>query len=266
LTIDPFDRIPLWGLGLGGFAIASLAVEIGYRLGRWRHDHAAQEKEGPVGAMVGSILALLAFMLAFTFSLAASRYDARRQTVLDEANAIGTTYLRARFLPEPQRSEVEKLLRQYVDVRLSAGTPSDPTMADFVSRSEQLQEALWSQATSLAAKNPTPITALFIQSLNEVIDLHAKRVLLGLRSRIPLEIWLGLILLAALGLSAMGYQAGLAAMKRSPAMLGLVLAFASVLYLIADLDRPGEGSLRTSQEAMIDLQKSMRNGQASTSN
>src|SRR5262249_8324483 len=95
---------------------------------------------------------------------------------------------------------------------------------------------------------------------NEVIDLHAKRVMVGLRSRIPFIIWAELFGLAALGMASMGYQAGLSAMKRSPAMLGLVFAFASTLYLIADLDRPTEGSLTTSQQAMIDLQRSMRTG------
>ena len=99
--------------------VYGLALEGGYRLGRWRHDRPAEEKETPVGAMVGSILGLLAFLLAFTFGMAATRFEARRQAVLDEANAIGTTYLRARLLPEPQRTESAKLLREYVDVRIS---------------------------------------------------------------------------------------------------------------------------------------------------
>jgi len=75
-----------------------LAIEGGYRLGKWRHVHAADEKDDPVGAMVGSVLGLLAIMLAFTFHLAATRFDARRHAVLEEANAIGTAYLRARLL------------------------------------------------------------------------------------------------------------------------------------------------------------------------
>ena len=91
-----------------------------------------------------------------------------------------------------------------------------------------------------------------------MIDLHAKRIQVGLRNRIPMIIWAGLFALALLGMAAVGYQAGLAATRRSPAMFALVLAFAGVLYLIADLDRPHEGLLRVSQQALIDVQKSMQ--------
>jgi hypothetical protein len=234
-----------------------LALEGGYRLGRWRHAHTSDEKDAPVSAMVAAILGLLAFILAFTFSLAASRFEARRQAVLEEANAIGTTYLRTRFLPQPQRDEAARLLREYVDVRVRG--VQHGTVADVITRSEELHSQLWSQATAAAEKNPHSImTGLFIQSLNEVIDLHAKRVLVALRSRIPISIWGGLFGLALVGMAAMGYQAGLSATRRSPAMLLLLVAFAGVLFLIADLDRGQEGFLRVSQASMIDLQKSMQ--------
>lgn len=140
--------------------------------------------------MVGSILGLLAFLLAFTFGLAAARFEARRQTVLEEANAIGTTYLRARLLPDPERTESAKLLREYVDVRLPDSRQKNTSQAitQAITRSEELQEQLWSQAIAAAEKKPTVVTGLFVQSLNEVIDLHAKRTLVGGRSRIPISI------------------------------------------------------------------------------
>jgi len=251
------DFIPLWCFFVIAIALAAFAIESGYRLGKWRHVHTLEEKDAPVGAMVGAILGLLAFMLAFTFSLAASRFEARRQVVLEEANAIGTTFLRARFLPKPQRDEVEKLLREYVDVRIQG--VKEGRIAKVISRSEELHALLWSQATESAEKNPGSImTGLFIQSLNEVIDLHAKRVLVGVRSRIPTSIWIGLFTLAFIGMASMGYQAGLSATRRSPAMLLMVLAFAGVLFLIADLDRGQEGFLSVSQEAMTDVQRSMQ--------
>jgi hypothetical protein len=235
---------------------ALIALEAGYRLGRWRHKRASDEKDAPVGAMVGSLLGLLAFMLAFTFGLAASRFDARRQVVLDEANAIGTTNLRSRLLPEPYRTEIARLLREYVDVRVSAAR--DGRVAEGRARSEELQERLWSQATAAAAKNPgSIITGLFIQSLNEVIDLHAKRLLVGVRSRIPISIWITLFGLAIFGMVSTGYQAGLSATRRSPAMVLLALAFAGVLFLIVDLDRPHEGLLQVSQQPMLELQETM---------
>jgi hypothetical protein len=250
------DVFPLWGLFIAACVLAWLALEAGYRLGRWRHARSVEEKDAPVGAMVASILALLAFMLGFTFSLAAARFEGRRQVVLEEANAIGTAYLRARLLPEPQRAEAAKLLREYVDVRVRG--VREGKVAEALARSEELHAQLWSQATAAAEKSPTPITGLFIQSLNEVIDLHSKRVLVGLRSRIPIVIWGGLFALAAIGMASTGYQAGLSATRRSPAMLLLVVAFAGVLFLIADLDRGREGFLQVSQEAMTDLQRSMQ--------
>ena len=257
MNSEPLDLIPLWGVFLAAVAFAPFALEGGYRLGIWRHARVAEEKDAPVGAMVASVLGLLAIMLAFTFSLAASRFDVRRQVVLEEANAIGTTYLRMRLLPEPQRSESARMLREYVDVRVCA--VQERRIAEGLARSEMLHEQLWSQATAVAERNPSSImTGLFIQSLNEMIDLHAKRLLVGLRSRIPFSIWVAPVSLALTGMASTGYHAGLSATRRSPAELLLALAFAGVLFLIVDLDRSQEGLFTVSQEAMIDLQKSMK--------
>jgi hypothetical protein len=259
LSGEPLDIVPLGVLFLGESVFIWLALECGYRLGKWRHARAPEEKEAPVGAMVASILGLLAFLLAFTFGLAATRFEARREAVLEEANAIGTTYLRARLLPEPQRTEAARLLCEYVDTRLPdtrQGNVSQ-TLAKAIARSEELHEQLWLQAQAAAEKNPTPITGLFVQSLNETIDVHAKRIQVGVRSRIPISIWAGLFGLALLAMTEVGYHAGLSKTRRSPAMLGMILGFAGVLFLIADLDRPYEGFLRVSQQPLIDLQNSM---------
>ena len=119
----PLDLLPIWGVFLATVAVVLLAVEGGFRLGQYRRRRSEQEDRPPVGEMVAATLALLGFMLAFTFGLAASRFDVRRGLVIDEANAIGTTYLRAGLLPEPHRSDVQSLLREYVDVRLEAVQP-----------------------------------------------------------------------------------------------------------------------------------------------
>lgn len=254
---EPLDVLPLGWFFVVAIAVALLALESGYRLGQWRHAHGTGEKDAPIGAMVGAILGLLAFMLAFTFSLAASRFDARRTAILNEANAIGTTYLRARLLPEPQQSEIAKLLREYVDIRIHG--VEEGRIAETVARSEELHEEIWKRAIAAAEKNPNSImTGIFIQSLNEMIDLHATRLLVGVRSRIPISIWGGLFLLALIGMASMGYQAGLSATRRSPAMIFLALSFAGVIFLIVDLDRPQEGLLRVGQQAMIDVQRSMQ--------
>jgi hypothetical protein len=250
--LDPF---PLWVLFPVTVAVTLISVELGYRVARYRRQRTQEEKEAPIGSMVGATLGLLAFMLAFTFGMAANRFEDRRQVLLSEANAIGTTYLRAAMLPEPMRTEIRNLLREYVDVRLEGTQPGKVDQA--ISKSEGLHDRLWSQAVVAAEKDRSPITGLFIQSLNELIDLHAKRVMAGLRSRVPGPIWIGLYVLAILSMAAMGYHEGLTSSKRSVAVVAVVLAFSAVLILIADLDRPGQGWLRVSQQSMIDLRNSM---------
>jgi hypothetical protein len=213
--------------------------------------------------MVASTLGLVALVLGFTFSLASNRFDARRAAVLEEANAIGTTYLRSQLLPDPERQEVTRLLKEYVAIRIEATQPGRTEAA--LARSEEIHELVWQQAISAAAKdNHSITTGIFIQSLNDVIDLHAKRVQVGIRSRIPLVIWVGLLGMSILGIASVGYQAALAATRRSPAMVALVVAFAVVLFFITDLDRGQEGLLRVSQQAMSDLQATIAGGAAAT--
>lgn len=251
------DSIPLWGFFAATLVLVLLAVEGGYRLGRFRLTHAEHEKEAPVGAMVAAMLGLLAFILAFTFGLAAQRFDTRRQVLLDEANAIGTTYLRAAMLPRHEE-EIRALLRNYVDVRLSAVQPG-AAVSDGIRQSEALQNRLWDRAVALARDDPGSIVVgLFVQSLNDLIDLHAKRVTAGVRNRIPGAIWLALFSVAALSLGAMGYHAGLVRTSRSLAIVAVGLTFTVVIGLVADLDNPREGFLNVSQQALLDLRESMK--------
>ena len=249
------DVLPLWGLFLVIVVFVLLSIEGGYRLGDYRRGRPEQEKDAPVGAMVGSTLGLLAFMLAFTFGMAASRFDTRKALVLDEANAIGTTYLRAAMLPNGH-DEVRGLLRDYVDARLAAVESGD--MAEGLRRAEDLQAQLWARAVAVGQQHPNSIVVgLFIESLNEVIDLHAKRVTAGLRNRIPGTIWMVLFAIAVLSLGAMGYHSGLVGTARSLAVIAVACAFSAVIALVVDLDRPQEGNLRVSQQALIDVRQSM---------
>lgn len=252
------DYLPLWGLYVATVAIVLLSYEIGFRLERYRRRRSKQEqeKEPPVGAMVGATLGLLGFMLAFTFGTAASHFDARKNLVLDEANAIGTAYLRAELLPEPHRTEIRNLLCEYVNVRLEG--VQQGKLEQAIHRSEELHRLLWSKAVAVVEKHPGLFVAgLFIGSLNEVIDFHAKRIEASLRRRIPGIIWAALYFITILAMAAMGYLAGLAGTLRSPVILVVVLTFSAVMWLIADLDRPREGLLKVSQQAMSDLRNTM---------
>jgi hypothetical protein len=257
MNSELLNVIPVWCFFPLTAAIGLMTLEAGYRAGKWHHRHAPDEKETSVATMVASLLGLLAFLLAFTFSMAASRFDARRQAVLEEANAIGTTYLRTRLLPEPQQSEIASLLRDYTGLR--AHQLGSSGIADLIAQSERFHEQIWSRAVIAAEKDRGSImTGLFLQSLNESIDVHAKRVFVGLQSRIPLAIWLALFSLTLVSMASVGYQAGLSATRRSPEMLVLTLAFAGVLFLVVDLDRAHEGLLRVGQKSMINLHRTMQ--------
>ncbi len=180
----PLYHLPLWGLFAATVVVVLLSIEAGYGIGRCRRRNSEDEKEAPVGAIVGATLGLLAFVLAFTFGLAASRFDARRQIVVEEANAIGTTYLRAGLLPDNRGVKIRKLLGEYVDARLEAVQTGNIEQA--LRQSEELHRQLWSDAEGAGQQHPDSIVVgLFIQSLNETIDVHSKRILVGLQNRLP---------------------------------------------------------------------------------
>ena len=254
-TAGILDALPIWTVFPITVVIGALSVELGCRVARSRKRRHPNEAEAPAAPIVAATLGLLAFMLAFTFGIAAARFEERRQVVLSEANAISTAYLRGALLPEPMATDSRNLLREYVDVRLAAADPAKTDEA--ISKSEALHRRLWAQAVAATQKERSAISSLFAQSLNEVINLHERRLIAGLYSRVPGAIWLGLYSLFVLSMGVLGYHDGSAGTRRSLAVFGLIVAFATVLVLITDLDRPGQGMLRVSQQSMIDVRKSM---------
>lgn len=252
----PLDFLPLSLLFALTIPTVLLFLELGFRLGRRRAALGEVEKESSVGAMANASLALLAFLLAFTFGFAASRLEARRTVMLDEVNAIGTSYLRSRTLPEGQRAEARTLLREYVDARLAGAVSGN--LDEAIRRSVDIQNRLWERAAGLAERSPGSIVlGLYLQSLNEMIDLHTKRVTEALRVRIPGIIWIVMYAITALAMGEMGYQTGLGGRRRPLSTPAFALAFAAVIFLIADLDRPQAGWIRVSQQSMIELRQSM---------
>jgi hypothetical protein len=245
---------PIWAVFSVTLLLVLLSVEGGYRWARFKR-RAELEEEAPVGAMVGATLGLLAFLLAFTFSMAAGAFQDRKHALLEEANAIGTAYLRADLISEPHRAEVRRLLREYVEERLEW---TGVTKAGVGRSSNELLIQLWARAAAAGQESPgLEIVSLFIFSVNDVIDLHAKRVMVRERSHIPGPFWAVLYLVAILALASMGYHGGVAGTSRSPVMLAVAIAFSAVIVLIVDIDRPGQGLVNVSQQAMIDLRDSM---------
>jgi len=238
------------------FALITMGCyEAGFRIGRWWQDRMPGEQEGPTGMLVGSILALLAFLLAVTMGMAADRFDARRAVVLDEANAIGTTYLRAGYLPEPASSQIRQLLREYVPLRLTI-TKAGHTDAD-TARSVAIQKALWTSAENVArTTDQGDLVSLFIESLNDVIDLHETRITKR-DGRVPETIVLLLIGGSALSLGMTGYSAGLTRRRSLLSAVVLIVALGAVIAIVVDLDRPREGFIQVSQQPLIDLQRTI---------
>jgi hypothetical protein len=250
--MESIDLLPLWAFFIFVVVMSLICVEAGYLQGKRLREKSSGESDASVGAMVGGVLALLAFILSFTFGMAAGRFDERRHLVLEEANAIGTTYLRTEFLDEPAKTKAQELLRKYVIVRVK-GVSEQSQLQASIDESEALQAQLWKFAVDLGRKHPTPVSALFISSLNQVIDLHAMRVTTGLHTRVPKFVWAGLLVISALCMAGVGYFSGRCGTRAIAETIILAFSFGTVLLMVADLDRPGEGLLRINQQPMIDL-------------
>jgi hypothetical protein len=250
-----FDSFPIAGCYVGVAILMLTFGEVGYQFGV--RSRTRQDKEAPtsLGPMVGGLLGMLAFVLAFTFSMASSQHDRRKQYVLEEANSIGTAYLRADLLDKQYGIKVKRLLREYVDIRLKAASGSDIDTA--LAKSVEIHGLLWEQVSSAAGESPNTNTLLMIQSINDVIDMHEKRVTAALRNRIPTSVWIALVGITALTMITMGAQVGLTGKRRLVAVVPLVLAFAVLVTLVVDINRPQSGLITVGQQSMVELQRSM---------
>ena len=199
---------------------------------------------------------MLAFVLAFTFSMASSQHDLRKQNVLEEANAIGTAYLRADLIDKQHGIEVKRLLREYVDVRLK-GARSDNDIYSAIAKSVEIHNLLWAQVSAAAVENPGTNSSLMVQSANDVIDMHEKRVTGALHNRIPVSVWIALLAITALTMVAIGAQVGFTAKRRLVAVIPMILAFAVLVTLVVDLNRPQTGLITVGQQSMVELQSNM---------
>jgi len=247
----------------GVYAVVALIIlvscEIGYQFGKEVQRRTAEVIPAALGPMVGGLLGMLAFVLAMTFSMASARHDLRRANVLDEANAIGTAYLRSDLLEPPYGTEVKKLLREYVDIRLQAANGAEVNAV--IVHSVEIHKLLWAQVSAAGLSAPSVNTSLMVQATNNVIDMHEKRVSGALRSRIPRSIWVALFAISILTMITMGTQTGLMGRRVLMAVIPLSLAFAALIVVVVDLDRPQAGLIKVSQEAMVNLQSGM-SGQA----
>jgi hypothetical protein len=240
---------------LAGLAVILAASELGWQVGTRSNGRGGSN----VSTLESAMLGLLALIIGFSFAMALSRFEARRDAVVNEANAIGTTALRARLLPDPHRAETLKLLREYIQIRLDI-VQSGQSLAESktaVDRSNGVQEALWLQVKALTVKDNSMVpTGLFIQAVNEMIDDQAKR-LAALRNRIPNIVLLGLFGIAAVAGGFAGYASGRDTKRTRLPVYIMGLLVATVILLICDLDRPSSGFIINNQQSMIDTAASI---------
>ena len=265
MNVEMFDSFSIMTI----FALVALSMllscEIGYQLGK--HFQTQLDKDAPnsLGPMVGGLLGMLAFVLAFTFSIASSQHSDRKQNVLDETNAVGTAYLRADLLAMPQRKKVKHLLREYVDLRLQAveaiqseGSKST-LLAAALKRSITIHQLLWAETSTAAIKAPSFNTSLMVEAVNNVIAMHNTRVTAGLHYRIPSSVWIAVIAICFLTMITMGTQIGLTGHRRLVAVIPLSMAFSALLVVAVDLNHPQKGLITVGQQSMLSLQKTMTN-------
>lgn len=258
---DIFGRIfsNQWVVLLVTAALLLTLAEAGFRLGLRLHTAKDEARKGQIGGIQGAALGLLGLLLGFTFAMAVERFNTRRGLVLQEANAVGTTYLRASLLPDGHQAPVKDLLRRYVDVRLKYWPLlNDPAMlAEGMQLSADIHDELWKIATEAAKEAPNAITATFIEALNETIDNHEKRITAG-RAGIPDGVWLLLVMVAAFGCVTTSYGAGALGARTKLGSVFLPLLITVVIVLIFDLSHPRQGLIGISQQPLVDLQQSMR--------
>ncbi len=258
MIADWFYEIDEWEIFLGS-AIAFLAcATLGERVGRRFRSQETDSALSVITSTQAATLGMFAILIGFSFSMANTLFEQRRILVLDEANAIGTTDLRAQMLPQPAAEAARRLLREYLGARLSfhRDSDNDAKFKRAIDASTRIQDELWRQAVAAGGQQPQsePI-ALYVRSLNEMIDLQAEN-LAALRNRTPTSSILLLYGVAIAGLGLIGYESGLSGVRRTFPSSIVAILLAIVILIVVDLDRPRHGFITLGVEPLLDLETS----------
>jgi hypothetical protein len=253
-----FFSLSSWELGLLVFAVIGGACLAGGLAGRYLRKHSETFRE-PLGAVHGALLGVVGLILAFGLSLALGRYESRRADVVNDANAIGTAYLRAQTLQEPQRSRSLALLRTYADlaIQITKEVPGSSGIAATSAAQGRVQRQLWRLgAETLDAQPQASAPRLYVDSLNTMIDEQTAR-LSGLNNRVPNEVlWLEL-LGASLALGTLTLYLSLGGKGHVTVVVAALLM--SVLVLVTfDLDRPTRGLITVPSTPLVTERASMQ--------
>ncbi|MBN1314025.1 MAG: hypothetical protein JXA42_01110 [Anaerolineales bacterium] len=246
----------LFLIGFYIFLTLSVATEVGYRLGhrinRKKDTNLSEKQEKGVGIITSAMLALIAFVMAISISMAVSRFDTRRKLVLEEANAINTAYLRAQRIGGVRGEAIMRLLGDYTQLHIDflAARENQERLKTIYEKMAVIQQRIWSNASDIAALPPTPTTALLLGSLNQVFDLTTA-LRWSFEVRVPLNVFKFLHVVSLLAVGVMGYYFSLSQRRHFVLCLLLLFAFTASMLLIIDLDKPRAGDIRIEQSPLI---------------
>jgi len=253
LPIDKLADTNPVALGVLVFVLLFAAVELCFRLGlrSIQHAPATDGLKTATGIVTAGMLALFAFLLGVMFSLAADRYEKRRQSVLDEANAIGTAWLRAGLAGE-QAAPLRAQLRDYLPLRIQAahGVPTAQDAAALRARTEQIQAEAWALVTLVAARAPNPVSATIITAYNEMFDL-ATTNRRNFRHGVPPYVLRLVVAVAILSVAGLGYQFGIHGHRQVTVTVLLLLTWTLAIGLVVDIDAPRQGSVRVDPAPLV---------------
>lgn len=243
------------------FVSVMIPILLGQRYGQYRKKKSEEVRQAPIGSVVGAAFGLLAFMLAITFQIAANRYDARKQLLLEEVTNIRTGYLRAGLIPEPFRSNTKKFLVEYVDLRVDLANDASKLNAGL-SRSQQILDSLWKYTEALAEQDrSSEAYALYTTSVNEMIDAYNQRITVALQYHIPGAVLFVLFIISFVSMFVLGYQFGISGKGSLRLIILLSIIFAFVMFLILALDQPEKGLATINQKPMFTLQQQLHDRQ-----
>ncbi len=248
---------------IGLFLLAALVacIEAGHRMGRRRAPHTLPAVREHINAIQAAILGLLALLLAFTFSLALQRHDSRSEAVVDEANAIGTAFLRTDLLKSPLRDEARQALARYLDLRVQEATLPLTDVGGrpaLVAQATGLQGTLWSIAARAAqADAASHGAAQFVQAVNDLIDSFGRRDA-ALARHVPALVTALLFATFLLSGGILGFAAGVGDHRPSAVTYVLVVLMVVLVFIVLDLDRPRRGVIQVSHQSLVSLQDSVR--------
>jgi hypothetical protein len=248
-------------IALALFVAMLLLLEAGRRWGAHRRTRLPEGVSSGLGAVEGAVFALLGLLIAFTFSGAASRFDARRALVVEEVNSIGTAWLRLDLLPAEARTPLRDLFRRYLDSRLDAyrKLPDVAAAREELQRSVALQGEIWTRAVAACRDATSPaVTSLVLPALNQMIDITTTRTWAA-QTHPPGVIFAMLGLLALTGALLGGFAMSEASRRSWLHVIGFSLLVATTFYVIVDLEYPRMGLIRVDavDQALLELRQSM---------